>query len=118
MPSLRPAGMKPQNKNSLWRIKQGSYSMSSGTQVRPESFASITETGFEAEAKRLVAGMHTPKPTIFWTDLGASVAVCWTAFAFALFLPAWNPAMLAAAALTTFAPYRAPCFIHQISHLP
>jgi fatty acid desaturase len=72
---------------------------------------------FDAEARRLVADLHAPRPRVFWMDLIASAGVGWAGFALAVMLPPFSAGMIAAAAVAIFAFYRGLCFIHEITHV-
>jgi len=72
----------------------------------------------EVVAHALVSDLHAIRPAIFWTDMLASAAVGWTAFAVAVAqsgVSAWTVVaiLVAAAAL-----YRGMCFTHEIAHQP
>ena len=68
-------------------------------------------------SRRLVSDLHAPRPLIFWSDLLASAAIGWAAFAVALLSTPWTPLMLAAVAVSGFALYRGLCFTHELTHL-
>lgn len=91
--------------------------MSSGTVVlrgtlREEHSLEIDER----QARALVRDLHRVSRTVFWTDLLASSALGWGAFALAVYLRPFSAGMLAASAVAVFALYRALCFIHEVSH--
>lgn len=66
--------------------------------------------------RRRFAAHHRPRPLIFWSDMLASAAVGWAAFAAAGM--AANPLLAVGAAIVaTLALYRAVLFIHEIAHL-
>src|SRR4030095_11461142 len=71
----------------------------------------------DALSRRLVSDLHAPQPLIFWSDLLASAAIGWGAFAVALFSTPWTPPMLNAVAVSGFALYRGLCFTHELTHL-
>jgi fatty acid desaturase len=71
----------------------------------------------DALSRRLVSDLHAPRPLIFWSDLLASAAIGWGAFAVALFSTPWTPPMLTAVAVSGFALYRGLCFTHELTHL-
>ena len=48
------------------------------------ALADATIDEFDAVSHGLVADLHAPRPWIFWTDLVASAAMGWSAFAFAV----------------------------------
>jgi len=66
--------------------------------------------------RRLVGDLHQPNARVFWTDLLASAAVGWSAFAIAVFSASW-PIMIAAGTISAFALYRGLCFTHEITHI-
>lgn len=70
----------------------------------------------EIQVRALVRDLHRVNPAIYWADLLASAALGWGAFAFAVILRPFSPAMLAAGAVAVVALYRCLCFIHEISH--
>jgi hypothetical protein len=72
---------------------------------------------FDAEARRLVADLHAPRPRVFWMDLIASAGLGWAGFALAVMLPPFSVGMIAAAVVAIFAFYRGLCFIHEITHV-
>ncbi len=83
------------------------------------SGAASTASSFEQEdrhARTLVRDLHSPRPAVYWPDLLLSALVGWSAFGFAAVLPL-GPAMLACAAVSVLALYRALCFLHEISHI-
>ncbi len=85
-----------------------------------QSADEMTETGFSAEDRQtrvLVRDLHQPRPAVYWTDLVATAAIGWGAFAWACRLPVWSAGMLAAVAVAVVALYRGLCFVHEISHL-
>lgn len=71
----------------------------------------------DADAKRLVGDLHTPRPAIYWTDLVVSALIGWTAFAAAVAFEPFSWRMIVASLIAVFALYRGLCFLHEISHL-
>jgi fatty acid desaturase len=71
----------------------------------------------DREARRLVSDLHTPRPSIYWTDLMVSALVGWGAFAAAIAFRPFSWQMLLASLIAVFALYRGLCFLHEISHL-
>jgi fatty acid desaturase len=71
----------------------------------------------EVATRRLVSDLHTPRPAVFWSDLGASAVVGWGAFGAAFAQPLWSPAMLALSLVAAAALYRGLCFTHELTHL-
>lgn len=57
-------------------------------------------------------------PALYWSDLLASAALGWTAFAFALGQPFGSARHLLLCAAAGLALYRAAMFIHEITHFP
>lgn len=55
-----------------------------------------------------------PSPSVYWSDLIASTALGWTAFADAVRSSAWT--RLIALAIAVLALYRAVLFIHELTH--
>ena len=82
-----------------------------------EQHTAVAVESFDRQAQRLVADLHTPEPSTYWTDFLVTAAIGWTAFAVAVMLPAFSAGMLAATAITSLAFYRALCFVHEISHI-
>jgi len=72
---------------------------------------------FDAEARRLLADLHTPRPGIFWVDAVTSAAIGWAGLILAVLLPPFSAGMIAAAVVSIFAFYRGLCFIHEITHV-
>lgn len=72
----------------------------------------------EVVAHVLVSDLHAANPAIFWSDMLASAAVGWMAFAVAIALPVWSYWTVAAILVAAVALYRGMCFTHEIAHLP
>jgi len=85
--------------------------------TRPEEASLPPAETLDAISRRLVSDLHAPRPVIFWSDLLASAATGWAAFAVALFTAPATPLMLAAVAVSGFALYRGLCFTHELTHL-
>lgn len=73
--------------------------------------------GLDANIRQLVLDLHTARPAIFWTDLVATAAIGWSAFAAATILPLFSAWMLALAVIAGLALYRGLCFVHELTHL-
>ena len=71
----------------------------------------------EAVSHALVADLHAPKSSIFWTDLTLSALVGWTAFAVAVAAEPFSALMCFSAAIAAFGLYRGVCFTHELAHL-
>lgn len=71
----------------------------------------------DAVSYKLVADLHVPRPGIFWTDLAVSAVVGWSAFAAAVFAPAFSAAMWLSGLVSALALYRGVCFTHELAHL-
>jgi fatty acid desaturase len=71
----------------------------------------------EAVPHAIVADLHLPQAWIFWTDLAASAAVGWTAFAAAVVAAPMSATMWVASVLAALALYRGVCFTHELAHL-
>jgi fatty acid desaturase len=65
----------------------------------------------------MVSDLHSPQPWIFWTDLAASAAIGWTAFAVAVFVRSGWAVMCSASLVAAYALYRGVCFTHELDHL-
>ncbi len=63
-----------------------------------------------------LAHLHEVRPAIYWTDLIASAALGWTAFAVAAAQPLGSASGTAAIVVAVFALYRGLAFTHEISH--
>lgn len=70
-----------------------------------------------AALRRRFAASHRLRPAIFWTDLTASAAIGWTAFAAAGLAAPGSARSVVALLVATLALYRAVLFIHEIAHL-
>jgi len=68
-------------------------------------------------AHTVVADLHEPRPAYFWSDLLASAAIGWSAFAVAVIARPWSAFMLASSVVSAFALYRGLCFTHELTHL-
>lgn len=71
----------------------------------------------DALSRRLVSDLHAPRPLIFWSDLLASAAIGWGAFAVAVVATPWTLLMFTAGAISGFALYRGLAFTHELTHL-
>jgi fatty acid desaturase len=82
--------------------------------------AQVVESGATPEvvAHALVSDLHAANPAIFWSDMLASAAIGWTAFAVAVAQPQWSSWTVAAIFVAAVALYRGMCFTHEIAHLP
>ncbi|OYY72960.1 fatty acid desaturase [Sphingomonas sp. 28-63-12] len=67
-------------------------------------------------AVELTRDLNPPKPIVYWTDLGLSVAIGYGALAAAILLasPAWA---ILAGIVSVLALYRAGSFIHELTHI-
>jgi fatty acid desaturase len=70
-----------------------------------------------AALRRRFAGLHRPRPAIFWSDLAVSAGLGWSAFAVAGLSQPGSARSLAALFVATLALYRAVLFIHEIAHM-
>lgn len=70
-----------------------------------------------AALRRRYATTFRPNPWIYYCDLFASVALGWTAFAYALGSERLTLGWIAAILVATLALYRAVLFIHELAHL-
>ncbi len=70
----------------------------------------------EAAMRELVRDLNRPKGGVFWTDLLATSAIGWIAFAGALLFRPFSTTMVVCVAIAAFALYRSLCFLHEISH--
>ncbi|MFQ5784341.1 MAG: fatty acid desaturase family protein [Alphaproteobacteria bacterium] len=77
------------------------------------------ETGHIAttEARRIVKGLFSPNPLIYWADFLFSIAVGWASFVAVLALPAFSPWQICFYAIAALALYRAVIFTHELAHL-
>jgi fatty acid desaturase len=91
--------------------------MTSGALARIAMIADDEAALFDAEARRVVADLHTPSPSVFWLDLVASAGIGWAGLALAVMLPPFSAGMMAASAAAVFAFYRGLCFMHEITHV-
>jgi len=89
----------------------------SGALARIAMIADDDVALFDAEARRVVADLHAPRPSVFWFDLIASAAIGWSGLVLAVTLPPFSGGMLAASAAGVFAFYRGLCFMHEITHV-
>jgi len=93
--------------------------MTTATRTAPATIAGKAMTaGAAADHKWAMAGLqdlHKPSPWIYWSDLLASAAAGWGAFAIAG-LSADLVTTAVAAALAAVLLYRAHLFIHELSH--
>jgi fatty acid desaturase len=69
------------------------------------------------EARALVADLFTPRPGIYWTDLGLTLAVGYSAAALYLRAPAFSLLQGIGLVVCGFALFRAGSFVHEITHL-
>jgi fatty acid desaturase len=83
----------------------------------PREVSPTPAEALDALSRILVSDLHAPKPLVFWSDLLASAAIGWGAFAVALLSRPWTPPMLTAVAVSGFALYRGLCFTHELTHL-
>jgi fatty acid desaturase len=83
-----------------------------GTVAAPPPAINLRDT------RERVADLIRPNPAIYWTDLLASAATGWTAFALALGRPFWSPPHLGLCVIAVLALYRSAMFIHELTHLP
>jgi fatty acid desaturase len=81
-----------------------------------ESSPTPTEA-LDTLSRRLVSDLHVPRPLIFWSDLLASAAIGWGAFAVTVAATPWTLLMFTAAAISGFALYRGLSFTHELTHL-
>ena len=87
----------------------------SATDDRNQDTASVDVV--DALTRRLVGDLHIPRPAIFWTDMLASAACGWSAFAVAVAAAPLSALMVAASVVSVLALYRGLCFTHEITHL-
>jgi len=80
----------------------------------------VVESGTTPEvvAHALVSDLHAANPAIFWSDMLASAAIGWTAFAVAVAQPRWSSWTVAAILVAAATLYRGMCFTHEIAHQP
>ena len=71
----------------------------------------------DLHARAPVSDLHTPKPAIFWADLGTTAVIGWSAFAAAVVLEPLSAPMAGAFVLAALALYRGVAFTHELSHL-
>jgi fatty acid desaturase len=69
-----------------------------------------------ADARRRFADAFPPRAGIYWSDLGATAAVCWTALAVSAAAPPGRPLYLTSTLIATVALFRAAIFVHEIAH--
>lgn len=74
------------------------------------------EPSLARQANDLARDLARPQPRIYWTDLLATAAVTWLAFAVAATSASWAWT-LAAGAVCVLALYRGISFIHELTHL-
>lgn len=70
-----------------------------------------------AALRRRFAAAQQARPAIFWSDLSASAAFGWTAFALAATAPVGSAAAWGWLVLSVLGLYRAVLFIHEIAHM-
>ena len=70
-----------------------------------------------AALRRRFADLQSPRPAIFWSDLAASSAIGWLAFAWAGRAAPGSLLSWVALAVAILALYRAVLFIHEIAHM-
>lgn len=69
------------------------------------------------EARRLVRGLMTPNPWIYWVDFLFHISLGWAAFVIALRAPSLSVLQLAAYIVAALALYRSVIFVHELAHL-
>jgi fatty acid desaturase len=69
-----------------------------------------------ADVRRRFADAFRPRPSIYWSDLSATTAVCWAAFAVSAGAPFGAPLYLASTLVAMVAMFRAAIFVHEIAH--
>ena len=74
-----------------------------------------TQTGL-VDARKIAAGLFTPRPEIYWPDFLLSAGAGWAAFAWAVSSPIFGMGALAVI-LAVLLLYRAALFIHELTHL-
>ena len=84
---------------------------------RPSNPSPTPVESLDVVSRRLVSDLHAPNGRIFWSDLLASAAIGWAAFAVALAAAPWTPLMFVAGAISGFALYRGLCFTHELTHM-
>lgn len=63
-----------------------------------------------------LADLHQVRPRVYWSDMLASAALGWAAFAVAIARPLGSAVGIAAMVVAIFALFRAIAFTHEISH--
>jgi fatty acid desaturase len=69
-----------------------------------------------ADARHRFADAFPPRTWIYWSDLFATTAVCWTALAVSASVPLGGPLHLASTLVAMVALFRAAIFVHEIAH--
>jgi fatty acid desaturase len=69
-----------------------------------------------ADARHHFADAFPPRAWIYWSDLLATAAVCWTALAVSAGAPFGGPLHLASTLVAMVAMFRAAIFVHEIAH--
>ncbi len=81
-----------------------------GAVTRPTSAFTI------ADARHRFADAFPPRAWIYWSDLLATTAVCWTALAVSAGAPLGGPLHLVSTLVAMVALFRAAIFVHEIAH--
>jgi fatty acid desaturase len=68
------------------------------------------------QANEISRGLMTPRPWVYWSDLGATALVLYLSLFLAVTLR-FSPGGLAAASVAVLALYRGISFIHELTHL-
>ena len=83
-----------------------------------ETSAHSSTQGFDAaDIRRRYGNAFRPRPWIYWTDMLASAAVGWAAFAEALAQPLGSAAWGLCLGIAIFAHLRSVLFIHELTHV-
>jgi fatty acid desaturase len=69
-----------------------------------------------ADARHRFADAFPPRAWIYWSDLVATTAVCWTALAVSAGAPLGGPLHLISTLVAMVALFRAAIFVHEIAH--
>ena len=69
-----------------------------------------------ADVRHRFADAFPPRAWIYWSDLWATTAVCWTALAVSAGVPLGGPVYLASTLVAMVALFRAAIFVHEIAH--
>jgi len=85
--------------------------------VEQASAHSPTEGFDAADIRRRYGSAFRPNPWIYWTDMVASAATGWVAFAAALAEPFGSSSYLLFLVIAVFAHLRSVLFIHELTHL-